>query len=181
MTCVRVLADENETLSSVFTISCREALASMLQEQADFEATHSKAKKKKNISVQPDDPIPFLQLMSKNDIVNGDDVFEVSLSQAVGFNPKKDDTDVRRFVLRILFLYSSKKLDTNSEYSILSQFSSSKLSKVTQLTGFSDPVYAEAYINVNQFDIVLDVLIVNQTSKYYSPMERSAHTLTANY
>lgn len=47
----------------------------------------------------------------------------------------------------------------------MKQFSSSKLSKVTQLTGFSDPVYAEAYINVNQFDIVLDVLLVNQTSK----------------
>merc|ERR1719300_1049161 len=42
-------------------------------------------------------------------------------------------------------------------------FASSKLSKVTQLTGFSDPVYAEAYVNVNQYDIVLDVLIVNQT------------------
>ena len=41
---------------------------------------------------------------------------------------------------------------------------SSKLNKVTQLTGFSDPVYAEAYVNVNQYDIVLDVLIVNQTS-----------------
>ena len=40
----------------------------------------------------------------------------------------------------------------------------SKLNKVTQLTGFSDPVYAEAYVNVNQYDIVLDVLIVNQTS-----------------
>ena len=36
--------------------------------------------------------------------------------------------------------------------------------QVTQLTGFSDPVYAEAYININQYDIVLDVLIVNQTS-----------------
>ena len=35
---------------------------------------------------------------------------------------------------------------------------------MTQLTGFSDPVYAEAYININQYDIVLDVLIVNQTS-----------------
>ena len=35
--------------------------------------------------------------------------------------------------------------------------------QVTQLTGFSDPVYAEAYVNVNQYDIVLDVLIVNQT------------------
>ena len=31
------------------------------------------------------------------------------------------------------------------------------------MTGFSDPVYAEAYVNVNQYDIVLDVLVVNQT------------------
>ncbi len=36
--------------------------------------------------------------------------------------------------------------------------------QVTQLTGFSDPVYAEAYININQYDIVLDVLVVNQTA-----------------
>ena len=35
--------------------------------------------------------------------------------------------------------------------------------QVIQLTGFSDPVYAEAYVNINQYDIVLDVLIVNQT------------------
>ncbi|XP_063380048.1 coatomer subunit beta [Cydia fagiglandana] len=38
-----------------------------------------------------------------------------------------------------------------------------KLSKVTQLTGFSDPVYAECIVAVNQYDIVLDVLVVNQT------------------
>ncbi len=42
---------------------------------------------------------------------------------------------------------------------------SSKLSKVVQLTGFSDPVYAEACVKVHQFDIVLDVLLVNQTSE----------------
>lgn len=36
--------------------------------------------------------------------------------------------------------------------------------QVTQLTGFSDPVYAEAYVHINQYDIVLDVLIVNQTT-----------------
>ena len=35
--------------------------------------------------------------------------------------------------------------------------------QVVQMTGFSDPVYAEAYLNVNQYDIVLDVLVVNQT------------------
>ncbi|SPO26566.1 probable SEC26 - coatomer complex beta chain of secretory pathway vesicles [Ustilago trichophora] len=41
----------------------------------------------------------------------------------------------------------------------------SKLARVVQLTGFSDPVYAEAYVNVHQFDILLDVLVVNQTAE----------------
>lgn len=40
---------------------------------------------------------------------------------------------------------------------------SSKLSKVVQLSGFSDPVYVEAYVHVHQYDILLDVLVVNQT------------------
>ncbi|KAL1996750.1 hypothetical protein VTN49DRAFT_7615 [Thermomyces lanuginosus] len=42
---------------------------------------------------------------------------------------------------------------------------SSKLKRVVQLTGFSDPVYAEAYVQVHQFDIILDVLLVNQTTE----------------
>lgn len=41
---------------------------------------------------------------------------------------------------------------------------SSRLNKIVQLTGFSDPVYAEAYVKVHQFDVTLDVLIVNQTT-----------------
>lgn len=40
---------------------------------------------------------------------------------------------------------------------------SSKLSKVVQLTGFSDPIYAEAYVTVHRYDIVLDVSVVNRT------------------
>jgi len=40
----------------------------------------------------------------------------------------------------------------------------SKLAKVTQLTGFSDPVYSEAVVIVHQFDILLQILIVNQTN-----------------
>lgn len=63
-------------------------------------------------------------------------MFELTLSQALGVNSKKDSDPL----------------------------GSSKLNKVSQLTGFSDPVYAEAYVNVNQYDIVLDVLIVNQTA-----------------
>ncbi|KAI6024365.1 adaptin N terminal region-domain-containing protein [Pisolithus marmoratus] len=39
----------------------------------------------------------------------------------------------------------------------------SNLSRISQLTGFSDPVYAEAYVKMHGFDILLDVLLVNQT------------------
>jgi len=38
-----------------------------------------------------------------------------------------------------------------------------RLERVLQLTGFSDPIYAEACVSVHQFDIELDILIINQT------------------
>lgn len=41
---------------------------------------------------------------------------------------------------------------------------SSRLNKILQLTGFSDPIYAEAYVKVHQYDVTLDVLLVNQTT-----------------
>eukprot|EP00158_Paraphelidium_tribonemae_P007359 Partr_v1_DN28215_c0_g1_i1_m76298 putative The coatomer is a cytosolic protein complex that binds to dilysine motifs and reversibly associates with Golgi non- clathrin-coated vesicles, which further mediate biosynthetic protein transport from the ER, via the Golgi up to the trans Golgi network. Coatomer complex is required for budding from Golgi membranes, and is essential for the retrograde Golgi-to-ER transport of dilysine-tagged proteins (By similarity) len=40
-----------------------------------------------------------------------------------------------------------------------------KLNRIVQLTGFSDPVYAEAFVDVHQYDILLDILIVNQTTE----------------
>ncbi|PVU98012.1 hypothetical protein BB559_001831 [Furculomyces boomerangus] len=39
-----------------------------------------------------------------------------------------------------------------------------KLDNIVQMTGFSDPVYAEAYLIMHQYDITLDILVVNQTS-----------------
>lgn len=66
----------------------------------------------------------------------GENLFDLSLSQALGTAPKTNKFD----------------------------FATSKLGKVIQLAGFSDPVYAETYVNVNQYDIVLDVLVVNQTA-----------------
>lgn len=55
------------------------------------------------------------------------------------------------------------KATSNAAFSSTSA-SSNKLSRVTQLTGFSDPVYAEGVVTVHQFDILLDVLVVNQTN-----------------
>ena len=40
--------------------------------------------------------------------------------------------------------------------------SQNQLSKVVQLSGFSDPVYAETYVTLNHNDIFLDILLVNQ-------------------
>lgn len=38
-----------------------------------------------------------------------------------------------------------------------------RLKHVYQLTGFADPVYAEAYVTVHDYDIVLDILLINRT------------------
>ncbi|PJF19879.1 Coatomer subunit beta [Paramicrosporidium saccamoebae] len=38
----------------------------------------------------------------------------------------------------------------------------SVLSKVVQLTGFSDEIYAETYVTISHSDIILDILLVNQ-------------------
>lgn len=40
---------------------------------------------------------------------------------------------------------------------------SGKMRHVYQLTGYSDPVYAEASVTVHDYDIVIDMLIVNRT------------------
>lgn len=101
--CIRVLGESpagaGERVSKIFTEDCRKALAGMLKEQLEFEQNQQKDKKKKrkDVIVQADDPIVFEQLISKNDLVNGEDVFESSLTMAVGLNTKKDDTDVWRY------------------------------------------------------------------------------------
>ncbi|KAJ1177234.1 hypothetical protein NDU88_002495 [Pleurodeles waltl] len=96
----------------------------------------NKESEKRSVTVQADDPISFMQLTAKNEMSSKEDQFQLSLLAAMGTTQRKEAADPL----------------------------ASKLNKVTQLTGFSDPVYAEAYVHVNQYDIVLDVLVVNQTS-----------------
>ncbi|XP_012280033.1 coatomer subunit beta [Orussus abietinus] len=134
--CLRALACPTPLVQSVFTEGCREALGRMLTAKAEEDSQKQKAKEKPGSIVQVDDAIQFLQLNRSSDLTGGaGDVFEQSLSAAVVGRPGAGG-DVP---------------------------APNALSKVTQLTGFSDPVYAEALVHVNQYDIVLDVLIVNQT------------------
>nr|CAD7573446.1 unnamed protein product [Timema californicum] len=143
--CLRVLSDKSPVIVNIFNENCRKALSVMLSAKAEEEATTQKAKEKPGSLIHADDPISFLQLSSTRggELGGSENVFELSLNQAV-VGGRRDGM-------------GGSGLGTG-ELSI-----TSKLNKVTQLTGFSDPVYAEAYVHVNQYDIVLDVLVVNQT------------------
>lgn len=135
--CLRVISDRTDPIIQIFSTLCRSALNDMLIAKEAEEATTQKSKEQSRHTIQTDDAISFLQLEADKSGELGENVFEMSLSQAL-VGGRGGQTD--------------------------SLISSNKLNKITQLTGFSDPVYSEAYVHVNQYDIVLDVLIVNQTN-----------------
>merc|ERR1719376_1059144 len=150
--CVRVLANKGHAKVTDFVcLEGRKALTEMLDGQsadnladdllnngASVRAGGKKgdAKAAKAAAVQADSAVAFGQLSKSSDVNESGHMLDLVLSQALGTAKEANPTD----------------------------FSSTKLSKITQLTGFSDPIYAEAYVNVNQYDIVLDVLMVNQTA-----------------
>lgn len=136
--CLRTLSEHTAESVEIFKRLCREALGKMLDAQYEEEQRVLKEKQKALAKVQPDDPVVFAQLSNGRDNQLGENVFESSLNQALAGTKTTGFSDITS--------------------------PNNKLNKVTQLTGFSDPVYAEAYVNVNQYDIVLDVLIVNQTN-----------------
>ncbi|KAH8305356.1 hypothetical protein KR044_007822, partial [Drosophila immigrans] len=138
MICLRTLSERTPEAVAVFMHDCRDALGKMLDAQHEEDQRMQKEKQRATAKVQPDSPVCFAQLSNGRDNQLGENVFESSLNQALAGTKSAQISDM-----------SSPN---------------NKLNKVTQLTGFSDPVYAEAYVNVNQYDIVLDVLIVNQTN-----------------
>jgi coatomer subunit beta len=134
--CLRVLAERNEVLTQVFGEGSREALGRLLTTR-EAESKKRKNKDEEEVQIHADDLITFLQL-ARQEEGQTENKYELSLmtaTQGSGVGGGKKDPE---------------KTQT-------------QLNKVIQLTGFSDPVYAEAYVNINQYDIVLDVLIVNQT------------------
>src|SRR5690606_16384858 len=136
----------SELIENIYLHEMRNSIELMLDfTKDDREDSNEKTRKKQQV-VQVDDHLNFTQLLSQNQELF-ENQFELSLSQAIG---------------------GTGTTATSSQYgrssNINDLLSISKLSKVTQLTGISDPVYSECYVNVNQYDICLDVLIVNQTN-----------------
>lgn len=139
-TCIRILAESTPVMNEIFGGECRNALEQLLALKEAYEQENKKNCGKKVRKVEPDEPIAFQVLTSLTAGSGSMDALEMSLSAALGTSGISKEREEK-----------PKSLAT-------------RLNKVTQLTGFSDPIYAEAYVTVNQFDILLDVLVVNQTS-----------------
>lgn len=133
--CCRVLIDPvvREKLSDAWLTSCRESFSSIVAKQKAAKTKATELDKMSRAS-QADDLIQFRQLHAQ--AVQGG--IEVDLMDA-------DD------ISRAIGSDASANDGKN------------KLPHVHQLTGYSDPVYAEASVTVHDYDIILDLLVINRT------------------
>lgn len=135
--CINVLGEgyENQTLDKAFLSDSRKAFQTIVQQKEKQRAESTASERAKQAS-PVDESVVFRQF--------------ATLSTATeSSNSDSLDND--------LVLASGTNSDNAAEKV------TSKLARIVQLTGYSDPVYIEAFMNVHQFDIVLDILIFNQT------------------
>jgi coatomer subunit beta len=133
--CLRVLSSdpEEQALKAVFLEKCRYAYDFLTNEQEVIKSVKTKLQKKKD-SLKNHGIYQNLKKI--------DDPIKFSLlkpKKASGSSRAEYDMDLDRATG-----LDAPRLDTGS-----------KLSHIVPLTGYSDPVYVEAYINVHQYDIVM--------------------------
>jgi coatomer subunit beta len=139
--CCRALLDSKTTVavSPIMLYEGKISFASFLKLVKEKEASgkdSSGTSKKKDAAItttQADDLIHFRQLRSM--AVQGGDV------------DLDDGSDLARA----------------TGYDSAGSLLSSELNHVYQLSGFADPVYAEALVTVHDYDIVLEILVMNRT------------------
>ena len=140
--CCRALLDPaaQTLLKDIFLKDGRRRFAEFLKiiKEKELKETTKKeedANKKQGIATtQPDDLIHFRQLKSIASLGGGD-----------------------------LDLDDGADLARATGYDSAGSLLSSELSHVYQLSGFADPVYAEALVTVHDYDIVLEILVMNRT------------------
>jgi coatomer subunit beta len=105
------------------------------------EKSNDKDQKEQLIITQPDEAVQFRQLKGKQALTEFDITEEISDALGGDVGGYED------------FLGDIKK-DMDS--------------KVYQLTGFSDEIYAEAFMEVHHYDILLKIVLMNRTNKTLS-------------
>ena len=136
--CLKTLAapSADPAAASVWLSGCRDAFAGLISDKIKQQDEDSKDLDAAPVA-QADDLIDFYHLKSRKGLsqVEIEDAVATDLARATGFADAAASDKDR------------------------------KLERVLQLTGFSDPVYAEAYVTVHQYDIVMDVTVVNRSKE----------------
>ncbi|EXC28846.1 Coatomer subunit beta-1 [Morus notabilis] len=133
--CIRLLCNTGDVVRKIWLQSCRESFVKMLADKQRRETEELKAKAQVS-NAQPDDLIDFYHLKSRK-----------------GMSQLELEDEVQDDLKRATGEFTKDGDDAN------------KLNRILQLTGFSDPVYAEAYVTVHHYDIVLDVTVINRTKE----------------
>lgn len=133
--CIRLLCNTGDEVRKIWLQSCRESFVKMLSDKLLRETEEIKAKAQIS-HAQPDDLIDFYHLKSRR-----------------GMSQLELEDEVQDDLKRATGEFVKDRDDAN------------KLNRILQLTGFSDPVYAEAYVTVHHYDIVLDVTVINRTKE----------------
>ncbi|XP_020241527.1 coatomer subunit beta-1-like isoform X1 [Asparagus officinalis] len=133
--CIRLLCNTGDVVRKIWLQSCRQSFAKMLADKQFRETQEIKAMAQFS-NAQPDDLIDFYHLKSRK-----------------GMSLLELEDEVHDDLKRATGEFTKDGDDAN------------KLNRILQLTGFSDPVYAEAYVTVHHYDIVLDVTIINRTKE----------------
>ncbi|MBA0638171.1 hypothetical protein Godav_025377 [Gossypium davidsonii] len=131
--CIRLFCNTGDEIRKKWLQSCRQSFVKMLSEKQLQETEELKAKAQVS-HAQPDDLIDFYHLKSRK-----------------GMSQLELEDEVQDDLKRATGEFVKDADDAN------------KLNRILQLTGFSDPVYAEAYVTVHHYDIVLDITVINRT------------------
>mmetsp|Transcript_31623 Transcript_31623/g.46664 ORF Transcript_31623/g.46664 Transcript_31623/m.46664 type:complete len:973 (-) Transcript_31623:59-2977(-) len=133
--CSRALLDPKarSVLKKTFLEDGKETFAAFLKNLKDKEGKENKKDEEVIPTTQADDLVHFRQLRSM--AVQGGDV------------DLDDGADLARA----------------TGYADSGSLLTTELSHVYQLSGFADPVYAEAFVTVHDYDIVLEILLINRT------------------
>ncbi|XP_010483206.1 PREDICTED: coatomer subunit beta-1 [Camelina sativa] len=133
--CIKLICHTSDEMKKIWLESCRQSFVKMLSEKQLRELEELKAKAQIS-NAQPDDLIDFFHLKSRK-----------------GMSLLELEDQVQDDLKRATGEFTKDENDAN------------KLNRILQLTGFSDSVYAEAYVTVHHYDIVLDVTVINRTKE----------------
>lgn len=95
--------------------------------------------------------------------VSIDDLIDFKLISTLNFDKKSRAKKLLSSAEALSLVLNDSSVNENKAHYNGTSSNSSSLNRVVQLTGFSDVIYAETYVQMTGKEVLLDLLLVNQT------------------